>query len=232
MRVLLVIPAYNEEKSLGKLLSTLDEKFPLYDYVIINDCSKDNTKKIAEQHTERIIDLPINLGLSGAIKAGMLYAYQKNYDVCVQIDGDGQHLPEYIEPLIRELENGYDIVIGSRFLDGKKEYQQTLFRKIGASWLQFIAKLQSGLVLTDPTSGMRAYNKKVYEQIIMDMNAKPEPDTIVMFARNGYKVKEVPVVMQERFAGKSHLGGIFSSMRYMIHTTIAILLNPRRKIGK
>lgn len=232
MRPLLIIPAFNEGKSLGNLLTTLDNEYPQYDYVVVNDCSTDNTEDVAKEYNGKVINLPINLGLSGAIKTGMVYADTKNYDVCVQIDGDGQHLPEYIQPLLDQIQEGYDIVIGSRFLNGDDGYKQTLFRKLGAKWLQFIARIQSKLNLTDPTSGMRVYNKDIYKQIIKDMNARPEPDTIVMYARNGYKIKEVPVVMQERTAGKSHLGGIFSSMRYMIHTTIAILLNPRRKVGK
>lgn len=220
MKVLLIIPAYNEEESIGSLLKEL-RNFPEYDYIVINDCSSDSTENVVLQYTNKIINLPINLGLSGAIQTGMVYAKRNDYDVCVQIDGDGQHMPSEIKKLIAELENGADIAMGSRFLEKEQNtYEQSFLRDLGAKYISFLMRILSGLKLTDPTSGMRAFKKEVYAQMANAVNERPEPDTILYFARRKYKITEVQVTMRERMAGESYLT-TSKAIKYMLNNSLS-----------
>lgn len=223
MKTLLIIPCYNEEASIGSLLEELRD-YPEYDYVVINDCSKDNSVKVIQSFEAKYIDLPINLGLSGGIQVGMMYALKYHYDICVQIDGDGQHPPCEIKKLIELIRNEQvDIAIGSRFLNKSLDgYQQSFLRALGAKHISFFIKLFSGLVLTDPTSGMRAYTKKVFSEMANATNERPEPDTILYFARRGFKIKETQVDMRDREAGESYLTP-FKAAKYMIDNTISFL---------
>lgn len=231
MKILLIIPAYNESESIEHVLDEI-KNFSQYDAVVINDCSTDDTSEKVRKFGGNVIDLPVNLGLSGAVQTGFMYALQNNYDVCIQIDGDGQHIPEEIERLLIEIRKGADIVIGSRFLEKKDAYKQTFLRSMGAKHLQLMIKMFSGLTLTDPTSGMRAFKRSVYEELALATNERPEPDTILYFARKGYEVKEVQVAMRERLAGESYLT-TFKSIRYMIDNTLSFFYvltrTPRKK---
>ncbi|MGL4971675.1 MAG: glycosyltransferase family 2 protein [Culicoidibacterales bacterium] len=221
MKTLLIIPAFNEEESIVNLLQEL-RGFPQYDIIVINDCSSDQTEELVREQDVRCISLPINLGLSGAVQTGLKYGREKNYDICVQIDGDGQHVPREIEKLIEEIRNGADIVIGSRFLGEKVRYEQTLFRKLGAQHITLMIWLFSGLKLTDPTSGMRAYNKTVFYEIAEATNERPEPDTMLFFARRGFKIQEVNVEMRERQGGESYLTP-WKAVKYMIENTLSFI---------
>ena len=155
MKVLLIIPAYNEEKNLPKLLNEIKKKCPKFDTLVVNDCSKDNTCILLKQCKIQAINLPINLGIGGAVQTGYLYAYYNGYDIAVQIDGDGQHDPIFISNLIDEISNGYDLCIGSRFID-KNGFQSSFVRKIGISYFSFLIKLFCGEKITDPTSGFKS----------------------------------------------------------------------------
>ena len=223
MKILLIIPAYNEQDSIGSLLAEL-RLYPEYDCLVVNDCSKDKTLDVVRQYDVKYLDLPINLGLSGAVQAGMLYAYKNNYDICVQIDGDGQHPPSEIKKLLTLLiEKDIDIAIGSRFFDKQEsKYQQTFLRALGAKHISFCIKLLSGLNLTDPTSGMRAYKRKVFKEMAMATNERPEPDTILFFARRGFKIEETQVDMKDREAGESYLTPI-RAVKYMLDNTVSFL---------
>ena len=220
MRVLVVIPAYNEEESIESAVDNLINHFPQYDYVIINDGSKEDTSYICHSKGYNIIDLPVNLGLAGAFQTGLKYAYRKGYDYAIQFDADGQHLPEYIEPMIQKMDDGYDLVIGSRFVD--KEKPKTL-RMIGSRVISFAIKLTTGRYIADPTSGMRMFNKAMIKEFSENINYEPEPDTVSFLIKQGARVAEIPAEMRERVAGESYLN-LSRSISYMTKMFISIVL--------
>lgn len=222
MKVLLIIPAYNEAESLPSLLVEL-KKYPQYDCIVIDDASSDDTSLLAQHAGAHVVTLPTNLGLSGAVQTGFLYAVENKYDVCVQIDGDGQHIPSEIEKLTSQIKNGYHIVIGSRFLEERPKYEQSLSKIIAAGYLAKMIQLFSGMKLTDPTSGMRAFTNDVFSIMAVHPNERPEPDTIMGYIRQGKKVVEVQVDMRERTAGESYLT-FGRAMRYMVENTLACIL--------
>ena len=219
-KLLIIIPAYNEEKSIESVIDNLSEKFPQFDYVIINDGSKDDTLKICEENGYNVISHPINLGLECGIKTGMKYAYRMGYDYVIQFDADGQHLPEYIDSMYKKMEEGYDIVIGSRFVEKKKPFSS---RMLGSRLIATAIKITTGKTIKDPTSGMRMYNRLCMKEFSMNQNYGPEPDTVSFLMRNGAKVVEVQVDMQERIAGKSYLS-FGRSISYMIRMLVSILI--------
>jgi len=221
MKTLIIIPAYNEEGSIVKTVDSLIEKMPAIDYIIINDGSSDGTEMLCKAHGYNVISLSINLGLTGGFQTGMKYAYSNNYDAALQFDADGQHRPDYVQPLIDAMgETNADIVIGSRFA---KKDKHLFFRLIGSSLISAMIKITTGKWIQDPTSGMRLYNKKMIEIFATKHDIAPEPDTLAYFIRKGLKTVEVPVKMQERFAGKSYLS-VSRSVSYMLRTCISILI--------
>ena len=165
MKTLIVIPAFNEEKNLPSLIKEI-KKYG-FEYLIINDSSTDGTSGLAKASNFNILNLPINMGLAGVTRIGFMYAKDNNYDCVVCIDGDGQHNPKYISRLIKEIENGNDYVIGSRFIEKKKNYS---LRMIGSSILTFLIKVKTGKTIKDPTSGMRALGKEVINEFANSMN--------------------------------------------------------------
>lgn len=221
LKTLLIIPAFNEEKNLEPLLKELQD-FPEYDVIVIDDCSRDKTRQVSIDMGVTVVSLPINLGLTGAVQTGMWYGVENDYDICIQIDGDGQHVPAEIKKLVDGIREGYDIVIGSRFLDGTGAYEQTGMRALGARHITRMIKMFSGTKLTDPTSGMRAFNRKYFSRMAKSTNNRPEPDTILQFAREGAKIKEVQVDMREREHGESYLT-VPKAGRYMIENTLSFL---------
>lgn len=227
MKTLLIIPAYNEEESLK---TTIDSLSGLdVDFIIVNDGSKDSTVQVCRDNGYPFLDLSTNLGLAGAFQAGMKYAYRHNYDCAIQFDADGQHLPEYIEPLIEAIKEN-DIAIGSRFVNEKKPRSM---RMLGSNLISAAIRLTTGEKLTDPTSGMRAFNKRMIKQLALGLNFGPEPDTVsYLIKRADAKVVEVPVKMAERFAGESYLNP-WTSVMYMLRMTISILFIQliRKRIG-
>lgn len=220
MKTLLIIPAHNEAESLPSLLEELKD-FPQYDIVVVDDCSFDETAQVANTFNVPVLRLPINLGLSGAVQTGMLYATTRGYDICIQIDGDGQHIPEEIEKLVHLIEHeNVDIAIGSRFLKGEAAYDQSFLRRAGANHITRMIKIFSGVHITDPTSGMRAFSREYFSRMAHSTNNRPEPDTILQFAREGAKIQEVEVKMRERIAGESYLT-LGNAGKYMIENTLS-----------
>ena len=219
-RLLIVIPAYNEEASIVPVVEDLIEHYPQYDYVVVNDGSRDHTAALCRQHDFHMIDLPVNLGLAGAFQTGLRYAAENGYDCAMQLDADGQHRPEYIAPMLEELEAGADIVIGSRFLTVKKP--KTL-RMVGSYIISWSIRLTTGRAICDPTSGMRMFNRAMVEEFAQNLNYGPEPDTISYLIKNGAIVKEVQVRMGERQAGHSYLT-FLKSIQYMMKMSVSILL--------
>lgn len=220
MKVLIIIPAYNEQDNIERVVKHLTENYPEYDYVVINDGSMDKTSEICHSNHYNIIDLPVNLGLAGGFQTGMKYAYQKGYDCAVQFDADGQHRPEFIEPMLKRIKEGYDIVIGSRFITTKKG---SSLRMIGSKMITVAIKLTTGVRVADPTSGMRMFSRNMIEEFAKNLNYGPEPDTVSYLLKNGANVSEVPVIMDERQAGESYLN-VMNSGKYMVKMLLSILL--------
>lgn len=229
MKTLLIIPAYNEEESLKATIDSVQKEAPDVDFLIVNDGSSDGTERVCRENHYPFLDLATNLGLAGAFQAGLKYAHRHNYDCAIQFDADGQHLPEYIAEL-RDAVKIYDIAIGSRFIDQKKPNSLRMF---GSNLIQWSIKVTTGKNITDPTSGMRAFNKRMIAYMANGLNYGPEPDTVsYLIKRAGAKVVEVPVEMQERVAGESYLKP-WSSAMYMMRMAISILFLQffRKKIG-
>lgn len=221
-RVLVIIPAYNEESNI--LDTVLAVKKAGYDYVVVNDGSRDATLKICRDNDLNVLDLPQNLGIGGAVQAGHKYAQRNGYDVDIQVDGDGQHDPSYISLLVDRVENGCDLAIGSRFLEKTEGFQSTLMRRLGINWLSFIIKLFTGSRITDPTSGFRACGRRAINLFSQSYPIDyPEPESIAFALRQGCKVNEVSVEMRERQGGVSSIG-FLASVYYMIKVTLAIAI--------
>ncbi len=218
--VLIIIPAYNEALNIERVVNNLIENYPQYDYVVVNDGSRDNTAEICRNNNYNLIDLPVNLGLAGGFQAGMKYAYAKGYEYAVQFDGDGQHKPEYIRFLLEAMASGKaDITVGSRFVEEKKP--KTL-RMLGSNLIEFFIKLTTGQRIKDPTSGMRMFNRKMMKLFTYEMNYGPEPDTVSYLIRKGAVVREVQVTMDERTAGESYLN-LKRSILYMLRMCMSII---------
>lgn len=232
-KLLLIIPAYNEEDSLGHTIQTI-ESFKksnnldfLLDYIVINDGSTDRTAAVAQELNVSLIDLEVNLGLSGAFMAGMQYAQKNDYDFALQFDADGQHLPEYIPEMVSTSQKGANIVVGSRFVVEKRKINS--FRMLGNALISFAIKITTTQVLNDPTSGMRLFDRKAIQFYIGRSNNTPEADTISLMLKKGFVVKEVQVKMLDRMAGNSYL--TFSkSLHFMITRLFSILfIQPFRR---
>ena len=231
MKILIIIPAYNEAENIERVVDNLIENYPQYDYVIINDGSTDDTRKICARRGYNLLYLPINVGLSVAIKSGMRYANYYGYDYVLQLDGDGQHDPMYIKDLQVCMEQtGADIVIGSRF---KTERKPINSRMIGSQLITTAIFLTTkGKYIGDVTSGMRLFNKKMIKRFGYDMHYSPEPDTLAYLLNCGVKIEEVQVQMHERIAGVSYLN-FKSSIWYMMKMMFSIFLFQWvRKRGK
>lgn len=218
--LLIIIPAFNEEDSIQNVIDNLQSNFPQFDYIIVNDGSKDRTGQICRKQGYPMLDLPVNLGLAGAFQTGLKYAYQQGYKKAVQFDADGQHLPEYIQALADQIDQGYDLVIGSRFVNQKKNWS---LRMLGNRLIAGAIRLTTGKDITDPTSGMRMFNSKLIKEFAQNINYAPEPDTVSYLIRHGVKVKEVQVTMQERQGGQSYLT-LSRSIHYMLHMFASILI--------
>lgn len=216
---LIIIPAYNEQECIETVVRALAD-YPQFDYVIINDGSRDRTAEICRANGFNLIDLPVNLGLAGAFQTGMRYAYTHGYKYAIQFDADGQHLPEYIEPLRRKAGEGYDIVIGSRFVENSKKASM---RSLGSDLISFAIRLSAGRKIKDPTSGMRMYNERMIKLYAENINFGPEPDTLSYLIRSGASVAEVGVRMADRMGGESYLNS-FASMKYMMRMAVSIML--------
>lgn len=237
MKVLLIIPAYNEEDNIQNTISNIEQfttnninlDFEL-DYIIINDGSTDNTKEICERQGFNVVNLIQNLGIGGAVQTGYMYAETYGYDVAVQFDGDGQHdinsLPRLLEPIIR---GSADFVVGSRFVDGTSEFKSTLMRRIGISYLSTIIKIFARCKILDPTSGFRAANKKVIKHLAKKYPVDyPEPEAVVDLSRHSFKLAEVQVNMMERSGGVSSISS-WKSVYYMIKVSMAIICSSLQK---
>ncbi len=221
MRILVVIPAYNEEESLPSTVRELREKAPEADFVIVNDGSKDRTGDLCRDQGYPVLELPTNLGLTGAFQTGIRYACEHGYDAALQLDADGQHDPAYILPMMEMMEREkLDLVLGSRFLTEKRPRS---LRMAGNAMIECALRVTTGMRITDPTCGMRLYGRRVMEHMAYAPVARPEPDTLAFLIRSGAKVGECPVSIRERTGGVSYLS-LGRSFRYMAQMGINIFV--------
>ena len=224
MKILVMIPCYNEEENILDTVKNLQKHCPDVDYLVINDCSSDNSEDILKQNNIPYISFPCNLGIGGGVQAGYLYAKENGYDVTVQMDGDGQHDPAFLQTVIEPILNGQaDMSIGSRFIE-KKGFQTSFARRVGIRFLSCLIFLLTGKRVHDVTSGYRACNRLLTE-FYADSYAQdyPEPEAIIAAVLNGFTVSEVAVEMKERQGGVSSIRA-FSSIYYMIKVSISLLV--------
>lgn len=221
MKCLIIIPAYNEALNIENVVEKLIKEYPQYDYVVVNDGSKDETGLICKKRGYNLVDLKVNTGLAGAFQTGMKYAWAKGYECAIQYDGDGQHNPDYIAQMIEKMEKEkLDIVIGSRFVTKKKPISA---RMIGSTLIEVCILLTTGKKIKDPTSGMRLFNRRMIKKLAHSMNYGPEPDTIAYLINCGARVSEIQVEMNERTAGESYLN-FTRTIRYMTTVCSSVLL--------
>ncbi len=223
-KILVIIPAYNEAENIVHVVNHMMETAPQYDYLVVNDGSADNTLQLCRRENFQYLDLPINMGIGGAVQAGYIYAYKNDYDIAVQMDGDGQHDIAYLDRLLQPLfQNEADVVIGSRFLE-KEGFQSSASRRMGINILSLLIRLTTGKKIMDVTSGYRAVNRMFIEIYSKDYPADyPEPEAIVEAIMHLGIVKEVPVQMRAREGGISSIT-FKKSVYYMIKVTLAILV--------
>lgn len=228
VKVLVILPCFNEEANINKTINELnsvlksDDKI-LFDIIVINDCSTDNSISEINKTNTNHIDLPINLGIGGAMQTGYIYAQQNNFDIAIQLDGDGQHNPSFIETIINPILNHEaNVVVGSRFVD-KVGFQSTSLRRAGIKYFSWLNKKLVGITVLDSTSGFRALDKAAINTVCEYYPEKyPEPESIILYALNNLKIKEVPVEMRARDGGKSSITG-YKSLFYMFKVTLGTL---------
>ncbi|MDR1449663.1 MAG: glycosyltransferase family 2 protein [Propionibacteriaceae bacterium] len=220
MEILAIIPAHNEAQNIEAVVDELVRVAPEVGYVVVNDGSADDTAAICRRRGYHLIDLPLNLGLAGAVQAGLQYASRRGYDAAVQLDGDGQHDPRCIGVLSQAMAGqGADIVIASRFLEAKKGRG---LRMAGSRLLSLLIRLTTGAKITDPTSGMRLFSKAMADEFAWNINYGPEPDTVAYLIRSGAKVVEAPAAMRPRQHGESYLNAL-RSLAYMLNMCVSIV---------
>lgn len=226
MRILAVIPAYNEERNIQKVIRDIKHHNLDIDILVINDGSTDNTYREAKASGAMVINLPHNLGIGGAVQTGYIYANRSGYDVVIQVDGDGQHDPKDLMKLVEVIQSDQaDLVIGSRFLE-ETNYKSSLMRGIGIRFFSKLVSLLCGTSYYDTTSGYRAANRNVIDLFSAYYPKDyPEVETIVYAYRKGIRVKEVPVDMKKRQGGKSSITPL-KSIYYLFKVTIALILQP------
>ena len=224
-KILAIVPALNEQDNIGSVVRSLRTTAPWLDVLVIDDGSTDQTAEVARAQGAKVISLPVNLGIGGAVQTGFLYAVKHHYDVALQVDGDGQHKASEIKKLVDPVLKGEaDVTIGSRFL-AKTSYKSAWPRRLG---IYFLSKTIQSVVrknYTDPTSGFRAYNQKALRVVATHYSTDyPEPDSIVTLVKNRLRVIEISVEMDARLSGNSSITP-FKSGYYMFKVSLAIILN-------
>jgi len=230
MKILAIVPAYNEEKNITGVIESIKNEYPQIDILVVNDGSDDMTGEIAQSSgLAQVVNLSCNLGIGGAVQTGFKFAEKHNYDIVFQFDGDGQHIASEIEKILAPVRNDLaDVVIGSRFCQDHSEFKSTWLRRIGIKIFEMLNLLLIKQKFTDNTSGFRAYNRRAIHFLADNYPADyPEPETVVLLGRNDFLLKEVFVHMQERMSGRSSING-FESIYYMIKVLLAVLMTALR----
>ncbi|RLD43657.1 MAG: glycosyltransferase family 2 protein [Bacteroidetes bacterium] len=225
MKLAVIIPAFNEQDSIAIVvndINALSISNTEITAIVINDCSSDNTSEVVSKLDCILIDLAVNLGIGGAVQTGYRYAYDNNFDFAIQVDGDGQHPANEIPKLLNEaITNNINVVIGSRFIDNKG-FQSSGIRRLGIGFLNKLIKLFTGLNILDNTSGFRLFDKKVLEVVQANYpDEYPEPESLILFSKKNFSIKEVAVEMKERQGGESSIRN-FDQLYYMIKVSMAI----------
>ncbi|ABN54294.1 MAG TPA: glycosyltransferase family 2 protein [Hungateiclostridium thermocellum] len=228
MKILVIIPAYNEEATIKNVIQRIKLKMPQADILVVNDGSKDNTSRKAKTAGAKVIDLPYNLGIGGAMQTGYLYAKENGYDIAVQVDGDGQHDPSYIKELIEPIiNNSADVVVGSRYIS-KTNYKSSVFRRMGMIFFSFLVSTLTNQKFKDTTSGFRAVNKEVINYFSNHYPVDyPEVDVLIRLKKRNFRIAELPVEMYKRQGGKSSIT-TFRSLYYMLKVSLAIIIGTLR----
>lgn len=229
-KILLIIPAYNEEESILKTCETIRKHNKKLDYLVINDGSKDKTQEILEKNKIIHINLVHNLGIGGAVQTGYKYAYEHDYDIAIQFDGDGQHDVNYVEAICKPIIDGEaDVVIGSRFVKELSEFKSSGARRAGIKIISFFIKLFTGKKIYDTTSGFRAVNKDIIKHFAVNYPTEyPEPVSTTEILKMGYRVDEVAVKMNEREAGVSSIRA-WKNIYYMVNVVLSIFVVSIRR---
>lgn len=226
-RVLFIIPAYNEQDSLPSVVGDLRASFPGAELAVVDDGSTDRTAAVAAGLSVTVLRLPFNLGIGATVQTGLIYALREGFDVAIQFDGDGQHRADQVPLLLAGLEHA-DAVIGSRFLE-RNSYRASMWRRSGIFVFRLVNSILIGQTITDNTSGFRAYNRAAIRFLADDYpHDYPEPESVITLCRAGFRVREVPVVMQDRTAGTSSIG-FFRSIYYMMKVLVAIGIGVTRR---
>lgn len=233
-KILVLIPCYNEEENIVDTVEHFKATCPGVDFLVINDCSTDNSAALLQQHGYPFLNLPVNLGIGGGVQCGYLYAAHRGYDVAVQMDGDGQHDPAYLEAIVRPVLNGEcDMCIGSRFIK-KEGFQTSFMRRVGIRFLSGLIRLLCGKRVLDVTSGFRACGREMF-CYFADHYASdyPEPEAVLAATLRGFRVGEAPVVMEERQGGVSSINPM-RSVYYMIKVSLSLIIDrlsysPKRR---
>jgi hypothetical protein len=228
-KILVIIPAFNEEGSVGKVVEGVHTHLPQVEVLVVNDGSTDRTSGRARSKGAVVLDLPFNLGIGGAMQAGYRYAFEKNYDIAIQVDADGQHDPKEIDKLLKALEEKQiDMAIGSRFIGGLG-YKSSMMRRVGISIFSKVISMIVGQKITDPTSGFRASNRKAIQLFALNYPQDyPEPEVVILLHQCYLKMGEVPVGMSERYSGESSITKI-RSIYYMVKVLLAIFVDCFKK---
>ncbi|WP_026263617.1 glycosyltransferase family 2 protein [Paenibacillus sanguinis] len=225
MKKLIIIPAFNEAQNLDKVIGDIKQFTRGFDYIIVNDCSTDNTLQLCKKKSYNVLNLSTNLGIGGCVQAGYKYAKEHGYDIAVQFDGDAQHNAKYINDMYQYLiDRNVDMVIGSRFIE-KSGFQSSKLRRVGIKFISFLIRVLVRKNITDPTSGFRMVNKSVIDSLCDYYPTDyPEPESIVSISRQGFRVSEIPVEMNERLNGESSIN-LTRSVYYMLKVSLAILID-------
>jgi len=229
LKILVIVPCYNEQETIASLYHEICEKTP-YDVIVVNDCSTDNSREILRKEKIPHLDLPLNLGIGGTVQAGYRYALHNDYDIAVQVDGDGQHDPGQISKIVTPIEQGdSDLVIGSRFIN-KSGFQSSTMRRAGINFFKFLIFCLSGKHITDATSGFRAANKKTMrifdKYYAMDY---PEPESNILALKNKLHVTEAAVTMRERQGGESSIKAL-QPIYYMLKVSLGIIISSTIRV--
>ena len=221
---LVIIPAFNEAGCIVNTVNDIIENAPEFDYVVINDCSRDDTYKLCLEHGFNVVNLPINSGIGAAVQTGYLYAKRYGYKYAIQVDGDGQHDAAFLGTMARYMEeHGTGMLIGSRYIE-KQGFQSSGLRRFGIKYFTVLIKILTGKRITDPTSGMRMVGRDIIEYFAEEYPKDyPEPETAVTIVKKGWSVEEIPVVMKERQAGTSSISPK-RSVYYMIKVSLACVM--------
>jgi glycosyltransferase involved in cell wall biosynthesis len=230
VRLVALVPAFNEEANVGRVVDEIRTVAPTFDIVVVDDGSFDRTAEVAREHGATVVRLPFNLGIGGAVQTGFRYAFEQGYDLAVRLDGDGQHDPSQLDRIVRPVVTGEaDIAVGSRFAEAGDGYRSSRSRRVGIRLLALVVSRIVGRRVTDTTSGFQALNRRAIELFAHDYpHDYPEVEATIMVSRHRLRSVEIPVTMRERGGGRSSITAL-RSVYYMVKVLLAIFVGLFRR---